>query len=152
MPNRRANLTLAIRVGARICAVPVSDVVEIMRPLPVEALSGAPDGVQGLSVIRGEPIPVVDLGTLLSTSGGSACTRFIAIRVGERRVALAVDAVLGIREFAPALRTQMPPLLSDARAELVEAVGVLDNELFMVLKACSIVPETVWDSFPRQEA
>jgi hypothetical protein len=60
--------------------------------------------------------------------------------------------VLGIREFAPALHTRMPPLLSDARTEMVEAVGALDTELFMVLKACSIVPETVWDALPRQGA
>jgi purine-binding chemotaxis protein CheW len=152
MTKSDSNLTLAVRVGAGICAVPISDVVEIMRPLPIEAWSGAPDVVRGLSVIRGAPVPVVDLRTLLGASSDCPCTRFVAIRVGERRVALSVDAVLGIREFAPALRTQMPPLLSDACTELVEAVGALDTELFMVLKACSIVPETVWDSLPRQEA
>src|SRR6266849_4652749 len=141
MKKRNSNLTLAIRIGARICAVPISDVVEIMRPLPIEAWSGAPDGVRGLSVIRGTPVPVVDLGRLLGASSTCLSTRFVAIRVGERRVALAVDAVLGIREFAPALRTQMPPLLLDACAELVEAVGALDAELFTVLKACSVVPE-----------
>ena len=152
MKKRDSNLTLAIRIGVRICGVPISDVVEIMRPLPIEALSGALDAVRGLSVIRGEPVPVIDLGTLLGASSNRVSTRFVAIRVGERRVALAVDAVLGIREFAPAVRTQMPPLLSDACTELVEAVGALDTELFMVLKACSIVPETVWDALPRQEA
>src|SRR5882724_8841487 len=103
MKKRDSNLTLAIRLGARICAVPVSDVVEIMRPLPIEALSGPLDGVRGLSVIRGEPVPVIDLGTLLGASGCSVCTRFIAIRVGGRRIALAVDAVLGIREFGSEL-------------------------------------------------
>jgi purine-binding chemotaxis protein CheW len=152
MKKRDSTLTLAIRVGARMCAVPISDVVEIMRPLPIEAWSGAPDGVLGLSVIRGALAPVVDLATLLGASSNSLRARFVAIRVGERRVALAVDAVLGIREFAPALRTQMPPLLSDARTEVIEAVGALDTELFMVLKACSIVPQTVWDSLPRPEA
>ncbi len=152
MKRRNSNLTLAIRVGARICAVLISDVVEIMRPLLIEAWSGAPDVVRGLSVIRGAPVPVVDLGTLFGASSRGLSTRFVAIRVGDRQVALAVDAVLGIREFAPALRTQMPPLLTDACTELVEAVGALDTELFMVLKACSIVPKAVWDALPRQEA
>ena len=123
-----------------------------MRPLPIEAWSEAPDTVRGLCVIRGAPVPVVDLGTLFGALSNSLSTRFVAIRVGERRVALAVEAVLGIREFAPAVRTQMPPLLSDACTELVEAVGALDSELFMVLKACSVVPETIWDSLPKQEA
>jgi purine-binding chemotaxis protein CheW len=152
MKKADSNLTLAIRVGARICAVPISDVTEIMRPLPIEPWNGPPDVVRGLSIIRGAPVPVVDLGMLLGASSNCLSTRFVAIRVGERRVALAVDAVMGIREFASELRTQMPPLLSDARTEMVEAVGALDTELFMVLKACSIVPETIWDSLPRQEA
>jgi purine-binding chemotaxis protein CheW len=150
MMKTDSNLTLTIRVGARICAVPLSDVVEIMRPLPVEAWTGPTDVVQGLSVIRGAPVPVVDLAKLLGAAGNCVSTRFVTIRVGERRVALAVDTVLGIREFAPALRTQMPPLLLDARTELVEAVGALDTELFMVLKACSIVPAKVWEALPLQ--
>src|SRR5882672_396340 len=151
MNKADSNLTLAIRVGARICAVPISDVTEIMRSLPIEPWNGAPDVVRGLSIIRGAPVPVVDLGMLLGASSSCLSTRFVAIRVGERRVALAVDAVLGFREFASELRTQMPPLLSDARTEMVEAVGALDTELFMVLKACSIVPETVWEALPKQE-
>src|SRR6266849_4746571 len=100
MKQRDSHLTLAIRAGARICVVPISDVVEIMRPLPIEAWSGAPDGVRGLSVIRGAPVPVVDLGRLLGASSNCLSTRFVAIRVRERQVALAVEAVLGIRDFA----------------------------------------------------
>lgn len=151
MRSRGSNLTLAIRVGERVCAVPISDVVEIMRPLPIEAWNGAPDVVRGLSIIRGVPIPVVDLGALLGVSSNCVSTRFVAIRAGQRRVALAVDAVLGIREFSPALRTQMPPLLFDACTELVEAIGASDTELFVVLKACSVVPEAIWDTLSQQE-
>jgi purine-binding chemotaxis protein CheW len=151
MKKTDSNSTLAIRVGARICAIPLSDVVEIMRPLPIEAWIGTTDVVRGLSVIRGVPVPVVDLGRLVGASGNCLSTRFVAIRVGERLVALAVDAVLDIREFDPTVRTQMPPLLSDACTDLVESVGALDTELFTVLKSCSIVPETIWDALPRQE-
>jgi purine-binding chemotaxis protein CheW len=150
--NADSNLTLTVRVGARICAVPLSDVVEIMRPLPVEAWTGPTDVVQGVSIIRGAPVPVVDLGRLLGGSDARSSTRFVAIRVGKRRVALAVDTVLGIRDFAAVLRGQMPPLLFDARTELVEAVGALDTELFMILKACCIVPAKVWEALPRQES
>src|SRR5258708_5158696 len=149
MKKRDSNLTLAIRVGARICAVPISDVVEILRPLPIEVWSGAQHGVRGLSVIRGAPVPVVDLGTLLGASSNCVRTRFVAIRVGERQVALAVEAVLGIREFTPAVRTQMPPLLSDVCTELVEAVGAFGSELFMVLKASGIVPGTGLYGVPK---
>lgn len=146
------NVSLVIRAGARTCALTLSDVVEIMRPLPVEPLAGAPEAVRGLSIIRGAPVPVVDLATLLGDSGQSPCTRFVTIRAGERRIALSVDAVFGIREFAPSSLNDMPPLLRSARTDLIEAVGTLDAELLLALKAGRIVPDAVWDSLPPQEA
>lgn len=141
-----------VRSGARTCALRISDVSEIMRPLPVEPLAGAPEIVRGLSIIRGAPVPVVDLAALLGVNSRGGCTRFVAVRAGERRVALSVDAVVGIRELAPSLLNEMPPLLREANNELVEAVGRLDSDLLLVLKAGKIVPDKVWDLLALREA
>jgi hypothetical protein len=48
--------------------------------------------VRGLAVIRGVPLPVVALAALFHADPG-ACGCFVVVRTGERRVALAVDAV-----------------------------------------------------------
>jgi len=146
-----SNLSLVICAGTHTCALNLADVVEIMRPLPVMPLAGAPEFVQGMSVIRGAPVPVVDLARVFGIPMQSPSTRFVAVRTGERAVALSVESVLGIRQIAPALLSGMPPLLQKAQPELVEAVGALDAELFLVLKAGKLVPERVWDSI-REEA
>ena len=144
-------LNLVFRAGAQICALPLAQVVEILRPLPVQPLTGAPAFVLGMSVIRGTPAPVVDLSALLLGKPGR-CSRFVMVRAGERRLAVAVDAVLGIREFQAALWSELPPLLRDARPEAIEAVGVLDQEALLALKTGTLVPEAVWESLALVEA
>jgi purine-binding chemotaxis protein CheW len=64
--------SLVVGVKGRLCAVPLTHVIEIMRPLPVEPISDVPLFVQGVSIIRGIPTPVVDLGALLGAPNGPA--------------------------------------------------------------------------------
>lgn len=141
---------LLCRVGAPLCALPLSAVVETMRPLPVEPLAGMPSFVRGLSVIRGAPVPVVDAGALLGTGEASRPTRFVTLRAGERRVALAVEEVIGIRALPPDSLEALPPLLRDASAEVVSLVGTLDAELLVVLGQGKIVPDAAWKATEAQ--
>ncbi|MBZ5617409.1 MAG: chemotaxis protein CheW [Acidobacteriia bacterium] len=133
---------LLLRAGERTCALHLPDVLEIMHPLPVAAVASAPAFVEGLSMIRGAPTPVVSLASLLASPGGSA-TRFVVVRAGERRVALTVDEVLGVFELDPATLHALPPLVQTA-AGAVEAVGALDAQLLLVLSSGRIVPDEVW--------
>jgi purine-binding chemotaxis protein CheW len=73
------------------------------------------------------------------------------VRTGDKQVALAVDAVLGIREFTPSVYQAMPPLLRGAANRAVEAIGALDSELFFVLSAASVVPDELLDSLAGPE-
>lgn len=139
---------LIAKVGALRCALPLSCVVETMRPLPLRALAGAPEFVSGAAVIRGQGVPVVDLATLLGT-GSAAATRFIVARAGQRSVALAVEAVIGIREIAGEALAHIPPLLSQVQASSLTAIGALDKELLLVLQTSHIVPDDVWPLLDR---
>jgi purine-binding chemotaxis protein CheW len=123
--------------------LPLRDVVETMRPLPVAPLAGAAPFVRGLSLIRGTPVPVLDLGAMLFGSEPPSPTRFVTLRLEARRVALALEAVLGVRAF-PGTLASLPPLLVDASSEAVSAIGSLDAELLLVLEATRLVPDSLW--------
>jgi purine-binding chemotaxis protein CheW len=142
----RGQLALLCRVRSWYCALDVGQVDETMRPLPIEPLAGAPAFVRGLSIIRGAPTPVVDAGTLLGAPDEPRSTRLIVLRSGERKVALAVEGVLGVRAISAELLRDLPPLLRGARREVVAAVGSLDAELLVVLAAGHLVPESVWST------
>ena len=151
MTNPASSLVLLVRAGTLTCAFPASEVIEIMRPLPVEPLENVPEFVCGVSIIRGAPVPVVDLRDLLSTPGDLPAARFVTVRAGDRPVALAVDAVFGLRELSPFSLGEMPPLLRQGRSEMIDAIGVRDEDLLLVLRACGVVPNEVLDALSNRE-
>ena len=132
---------LICRVQRMLCALPLRDVIETLRPLPIEPLAGAPSYVCGLSMLRGAPVPVVDLGLLLGVEQVRA-TRLVALRVGARTVAAAVGAVLGVRTLDG--DGSLPPLLKEAGHGVIQALGSLDRELLLVLEGARLVPEAVY--------
>ena len=135
--DRNAGLSLICRVGTRSCALPLGCVVEIMRPLPIEALAGSPAFVRGLALIRGVPLPVVDVARLLGDPE-APCGRFVVVDTGSRRVALAFGDVLGVRALPAAMLHPLAPLLSETDAEAVETIGRLDSELLLMLGSARI--------------
>ena len=136
---------LVVRAGALACGIPLLHVAETMRPLPIEPVAGAPGFLRGLALIRGAPTPVVDLGALLSRGEVSATYgRFVTVKVGERRVALGVDEVIGSRSLDASALGDLPPILRDIAGDLIEWIGSRDTQLLVVLRAARILPDELW--------
>ncbi len=150
MAEMPGGLALLCRARTRLCALPLRYVVETMRPLSVVPLAGAPQFVSGISVIRGTPTPVVDLGVLLLPLEPAATTRLVTLRLGQRTVALALEGVLGVRGLPDTLAS-LPPLLGDASTVSVSAVARLDEELLLVLEATRLVPDSVWAALDAED-
>jgi purine-binding chemotaxis protein CheW len=135
------------RVGARICALPLAQVIETMRLAAIHALAEAPPFVRGLAIIRGAPLPVIDVRLLLGEPGDGAA-RLVVVRAeghaDGRRLALAVDAVIGVRALDGAALAATPPLAQAGRPELVEAIGAVDAQLLLLLRTSRIVDEALW--------
>jgi purine-binding chemotaxis protein CheW len=134
---------LICRVGSCLAALPLVHVVETMRLLPIETIGGAPPYVLGVATVRGEPVPVVDGASVLGLAGARPA-RLVTLDVRGRRVALAVDDVVGVRDVPSDLAPGLPPLLHDA-AEAVASIRILDDDLLLVLRGARLVPEPVWD-------
>lgn len=133
---------LSVHAGGHHAGIPLASVREIMRPLPITSVAGAPPFVLGLAVIRGVSIAVVDLGALLGEAGERMpFGRFVRLELGARSVALAVQAVTGLVEVTPASLAAMPPLLSRAAGKLVETLALEDGELLLVLETARLVAE-----------
>jgi purine-binding chemotaxis protein CheW len=146
------DLVLLCRVRSWFCALPVANVEETMRPLPIGPLAAAPAFVTGLSIIRGRPTPVVDTGALLGARDEARPRRLVVLRLGERRVALAVEEVLGVRALPRVTLHRLPPLLSEASRDAIAAVGALDDALLLALDTGRLVPEAVWDAVTASAA
>jgi purine-binding chemotaxis protein CheW len=143
---------LIVTVGTRACAIPVEHVGETMRPLPIESIADMPEFIRGVSVIRGTAVPVVDLGALLQTSDRSdTYGRFVTVKIGERRVAVAVDGVVGLRNLDLTQIGELPPLLRASDPRVIDAIGTCDAQLLIVLGAMRLVPDEVWMALEARE-
>jgi len=137
---------LLIRAGALRCGFALTEVDEVMRPLAIKRMAGMPDFVHGVSIIRGEVVPVVNLGALLVGTSAIESNRLLVMRAGARKVAIAVDDVEGVADLPHERLQNLPPLLQETQADLIERIGALDRELLLVLEAARVLPESVWET------
>jgi purine-binding chemotaxis protein CheW len=137
--------TLIVRAQAYLCALPLEHVIETMRPLPIEPLAGTPPFVRGMSIIRGEPTPVIDLALLLGAPR-ELPWRFVTIRAGGKQVALSVGAVAGIFDLDPRVMDRLPPLLRGVSADFVKSIGILDEQFLFALRSGWELPDEVWQA------
>jgi purine-binding chemotaxis protein CheW len=140
---------LLVKTPSHTCALPLGDVLETMRPLPIRPLSGTPPFVRGLAMVRGTGMPVIDLGALLGEPLSDDLTRFVTVRAGTRSAVLAVSSVEGIAAFPQTEFRALPPML--AGAESVAAMGVADDQLILALRAARLIPEDLWPTLGPDE-
>lgn len=151
MPVPEPLKVLVVRSSSHLCALPLSAVRETLRPLPCHELPEMPDYVLGLSRIRGQTVPVVDLGRILDGPGANGrAGRFVSLRLGDRSVALAVEAVIDVLEVEASTLSTLPALLSSSDADIVQSIGHRDQQLLLVLDAGRIVPAQLWDRLASQ--
>lgn len=153
MDQLRSNPALLVRVPGALCAIPLAQVIETMRPLPIEPLASQSDFILGAARIRGEAVPVVGLTALFQ--GDHSCepsTRFVTLRVGQRCVALAVHSVVGIADLSDQVFDELPPLLTNVGTEPIRTLGTLDAQFLVVLDMARLVPESIWDALSQTKA
>jgi purine-binding chemotaxis protein CheW len=143
---------LLCRSKGYTCALPLPYVRETMRALPRQPVPDMPPFILGVSIIRGQVVPVLDLACLLGCAGADPGTRYVTLDLGARQVALAVDTVVGVRALAADALAEVPPLLQASEAGTVAALSTLDAQLLVVLQGTHLVPEALWPALLVQDA
>ena len=127
-------------------AVPIGRVLETDRMSPITPLPGAALGVKGLTNLRGEVVPVIDLRDVLGWPApeNSSGRRMLVIQDGFRQplAALLVDQVKGLAAF-PATAWKSTEMAGAHAAEgFVEAVAERDLAWVSRLNLDRILIET----------
>ena len=133
-------LSLVFGVGDLLCAIALRDVVETIRPLPVQPLAGTAEILLGVSVIRGLAVPVVDTAGLLGARKEQP-SRFVTTRTGRGTLAYATGPVIGVLPVEPDASRPPPPMLAAAATRLVVAVGVLDSRPLLFLRGDGLMAD-----------
>lgn len=153
MAQSRPNPALLVRVSGTLCAFPLAEVIEIMRPLPVEPIANTPELIQGVARIRGAAVPVVRLTALFQEAPADGLTaRFVTLHVGQRCIAIAVQSVIGVVDLSDCSSEHLPPLLKSVRTDIVQTLGTLDEDFLVTLNIARLVPDSVWLSLEETRA
>lgn len=139
MPNLdRSAPALLFRAGPQLCAIDLGQVVETMRPLHVRPVAGTPDAVSGVCVMRGVPVPVLDVGVLLSGARADV-SRFVAVRGEQAPVALATGPVVGIRPVTADPTTERLRDALGGSAAVVSGIGTDGTEPLLLLDGSAVL-------------
>jgi purine-binding chemotaxis protein CheW len=93
--------TLLFELSGARYALPMRDVLEVVRAVAVRALPAAPAIMLGIIDLRGEIVPVLDVRVRFGCPHKALelSDQFVIAHAGPRRVALHVDAALGIQRL-----------------------------------------------------
>jgi purine-binding chemotaxis protein CheW len=123
--------SLLFEVSGQRFALPLFDVIEIVRAVAIRPLPSAPPITLGIIDVRGEILPVLDVRVRFGCAHKAVglSDQFVIAQAGPRRVVLHVDAALGLSMLS-VLAVQ------DARnlpAELAHVAGVAATDEGLVL-------------------
>ena len=120
---------ICVEVAGSAYGIAVADVQEVVGYRTPTRVFHAPPALAGITSLRGEVLPVIDLAELLNGGGegrvAAAEPRVVVVRErtgARRRVGLKVDALLGLREVPAGGRIDVPPAISARLGDLVLGV------------------------------
>jgi chemotaxis signal transduction protein len=101
-PGRMEATHLLVRAGEYVCALPLGEVRQVLRSLPLHPLPGAAPELRGLAEFAGDPLPVLDLARLARAPQGANATFPVTVVAwagppeARELVGLAADAALDV--------------------------------------------------------
>jgi purine-binding chemotaxis protein CheW len=99
---------VVVRIGSTRWALPVIQVIEVLRDAPISRIPGAASGVRGLVNHRGRVVTVADPALALGLAEQPVeSPEVVVLQVDGRRFGIAVDAVV---ELLPEARTSLAML------------------------------------------
>lgn len=146
-----SHVYLVCRSGPRLCALPIEQVRETMRPLPTSPLPAMPPFMVGAAIVRDAVAPVVNLALLMGDSESGLPSRFVSIALGERTVVFAVEHVVGVRTLKTQTVEDIPLLLQAVDAGSVAAITILDAELLLLLQSARLIPDSIWAALDSRD-
>lgn len=116
-------------------AIPARLVLEVAKLGAMTPVPGAPAAVLGISNIRGQVIPVVDLAALLGLGRDRAedPVRIVLVADGERRAALTVDSLVDVGP--------LPDATEDAESVLLAGAAMVDGVLVGMVDVGAVLDE-----------
>ena len=114
------------RVGDENFALPVTQVLEVAELGQLAPVPGSPASVLGVRNLRGQVLPVIDLGTVLGTAHENRGGKLVIAEESGRRAGFAIDEVTDVAELPGPVQDADSPFLSGSALVEGDLVGIVD--------------------------
>lgn len=123
------------RVGPHTLAIAVLDVQEVLRSPVLTEVPLAPECVAGLTNLRGQIVPAIDMWRLLQVGREESeeAVLSVVLRTSQGAVSLHVDEIGDVVEVDEGKLEQAPPNLSGSLSRLLRGIEARKEGLLMVL-------------------
>lgn len=131
---------VGFRVGQETFGVPIGSVQEILRPLPVTPVPGAPPHVEGVINLRGRIISIVDLRKRCGAPAEpQARNRIVVAETGGRSIGLMVDSASEVLRIAENSIEPPASVFGQAEPGFVTGVAKLANRLVILVDIAKLL-------------
>jgi purine-binding chemotaxis protein CheW len=134
-----SNKTVVFHAGSEEYALPILNVISIEKLEGVTAIPKMPSFIMGISKVRGDLIPVIDLEKVLYDRDIEADdkTRIIVLKTEEISVGVLVKDAKEIIEIPPE-NLKQPGLIAYQKTKFISGIAAFDKRMIMVIN-----PETL---------
>jgi purine-binding chemotaxis protein CheW len=125
---------VVLNVKGQEFGIPIVNVQEIIRLVPVTKLPNSSQFVEGIINLRGKVIPIVDLRKRfgsLDPETGEQC-RIVVVNPNEQVVGLIVDGVSEVLKI-PVSNIDPPPAAVKEGADFITGIGKVGERLLILL-------------------
>lgn len=128
---------IGVRLGKTRLLIPVDQVNEMIRSPRLTRVPGVKNWVRGVTNIRGNLLPVIDLSAALggAVGGHSSKARVLIMERPELSAGLLVDEVLGLRQFFEENRQETPSDIDGFPGMIFDGVFQQNDESWGVITA-----------------
>ena len=128
---------LVFLLGTQEFAIDILMVREIVARMPITRVPGLPAYVRGVSNLRGQIIPVMDLRLRLGMppASGQSERCVVVIASGGKQLGLAVDLVQEVVCMAASEIETMPPMGSEVPTEMLGGIDRCEGRVRFILES-----------------
>jgi purine-binding chemotaxis protein CheW len=126
---------VVFRLGAELYGVEIARVHEIIRMQPVTRVPRAPAFVEGVTNLRGQVIPVVDLRRRfgLPEVERTRASRIVVVDIGDQVAGVIVDGVSEVLRVSTASIEPPSPVVQGIDSEYLHGIAKLSERLVILL-------------------
>jgi purine-binding chemotaxis protein CheW len=128
---------VGFRIGQRLFGTSILNVREILRDPKIDSIDGVPEFVRGVVRIRGQVLPIVNLGSILGFKMSPRDNEKLWVLIaqtGKRNFGYIVDAVMPIIRIRKNAILPAPELiLSGLRSKYIKGVCETDKGLIVIM-------------------